>query len=118
MRIYHPYTAWEEYKHGMWKQIVPDDSMVLRAVTFMHDTRAWGKSMMDVSRQWKHSCEQNLSHEEHNRIAWIGQASVCMAIGLPEAVTRKAWWHLTAGQQSEANYAATSAIIDWEKRNA
>lgn len=82
----------------------------------MHDVDAWAAAMVRVTTQWKFSCEQNLSHEEHNRVAWLGQAAVCLAMGLPESVTRRAWWLLTEAQRTEANKAAELAIRQWEQR--
>jgi hypothetical protein len=70
--------------------------------------------MRSVLSQWPISCEQNLSHTTHNRIAWLGQAAVCLATGQPSAVTRSVWWELTKDQQDRANAGAAETIRTWE----
>lgn len=115
-RIFHPYHLWEETRARLWAPSACSDSDLLNAVCFMHDVDAWAAAMVRVTTQWKFSCEQNLSHEEHNRVAWLGQAAVCLAMGLPESVTRRAWWLLTEAQRTEANKAAELAIRQWEQR--
>jgi hypothetical protein len=84
----------------------------------MQNTRTWAKAMLDVTVQWPISCEQNLSHEEHNRIAWIGQAAVCLALGLPASVTKRCWWYLDKTLQDRANLAAERAIASWAERQS
>jgi hypothetical protein len=113
-RVWHHFSLWEEGPAGLWR-VNPDIFNLDAALNLMRDTPRWVSAMSRVTVEWRYSSEQNLSHTEHNRIAWIGQAAVCLAIGQPSVVTRKAWWHLTDMQQDEANAGAKAAIIDLEE---
>lgn len=114
MRIWHPYTVWEEVPAGMWgpaKRDCLDD-----AVTFTGNATLYGAAMMRVTLEWPRSCEHNLTDIGQNRRAWIGHAAACLEIGCPEHVTRKAWGFLTQVQRDEANDQATQAILSWERK--
>jgi hypothetical protein len=117
-RIYHPYTKWEEVAAGMWNKYNSriEESMYYTAKAFTADAKLYGQWMLKVLDAWPFSCEQNLSCGGMNRQAWIGHAAVCLAHGIPEHVTRLAWWTLTTQQQDEANAEADKAILIWESR--
>jgi hypothetical protein len=51
-----------------------------------------------------------------NRIAWLGQAAACYAIGIP-ATYRGGFYLLTSDQQEAANAAALAALNKWLKAN-
>ena len=70
--------------------------------------------MLRVVNEWPLSCEHNLT-ADCNRQAWIGQAACCLALGVPEDITREAWHMLTQSQQDEANRKADEAILVWEE---
>lgn len=112
-RIWHPYTRWEEVPAGLWSSdpVLHNPEI---ALDFMRDLPRWQEAMQRVTREWIHSAEQHLSHAQHNRTAWLGQAAVCLAIGQPGSSTRQAWWALSKDQQEQANAAAHTVIIEWE----
>jgi hypothetical protein len=114
-RVYHPYHLWEEHKFGLWKNRNSDSSMLEKAINFTGNAEIYGSFMMRVIIEWPISCEQNLLMANINRQAWIGHAACCLAIGSPEATTRKAWWYLSKDQQNAANVKADNAINEWEK---
>ena len=116
-RIYHNYELWEEFKFGMWNKLKrnKESEMLHKAIEFTGNANLYGEFMLRVTREWKYSCEQNLSHTNLNRQAWIGHAACCLAIGCPEYITRLAWHNLTEEQQIKANIKADEAIFEWEK---
>ncbi len=112
-RVYHHFSQWEEWPAGLWRTD-PGVFDFGAALALMQNTGEWNAAMRRVTAEWPRSAEQNLSHTEHNRVAWLGQAAVCLAIGQPSAVTRKAWWQLNKTQQDQANTGAQAAITEWE----
>lgn len=116
-RIYHPYTKWEEYHAGMWRDLPheEEEDFLKKAIKFTGNAELYGNWMLKVVEQWKYSCEQNLSDTSINRQAWVGHAACCLAIGCPEHITRRAWHCLSQEQQDEANKKADEAIERWEK---
>ena len=116
-RIYHPYWLWEERKFNMWGKPDKDRSFLLdKAVKFTGNNKLYGKYMRKVAKEWKYSCEHNLSNKEQNRKAWIGHAACALAFNCPEDIVRQAWSYLTDRQQNLANSQAEKAIKYWERR--
>ena len=73
--------------------------------------------MKGVITTWVHSCEHYLTNTAMNRIAWLGQASMCYATGIPSKYC-SGFNLLTDEQQEEANLVALDALNDWLLENA
>lgn len=117
-QIYHPYTAWEDYKNGMYR-IIPKherELMLEKAISFTGNAELYGEWMLRVVEKWPISCEQFLTDPHINQKAWIGHAACCLAIECPEYITRKAWKSLSQKRQDEANEKASLAILEWNKK--
>ena len=115
-RIYHPYWLWEETKYNLWGHVASHDEWLRKAIRFTGDYKLYGKWMRKVIKNWKYSCEHNLSNLESNRKAWLGHAAIALAIRCPEYITREAWGYLSEKQQNFANKEAQKAIDLWEKK--
>ena len=57
-----------------------------------------------------------LTNKSMNRIAWLGQASLCYAKGIP-AKFRGGWNLLTEEQQNKANSIAFKYLNAWLEQN-
>lgn len=114
-RIYHNHERLEEHSFGMWKNIYGDqrERLIAEAIKFTGNADLYGIFMMRVVKEWRYSCEHNLT-KDINRQAWIGHAATCLAIGCPEDITRIAWHQLSKDQQDRANKKADEAIKYWE----
>jgi hypothetical protein len=73
-RIYHPFTVWEEYHAGMWRNVnkTEEEHYLKEAIEFTGDHELYGSWMLNVLESWPKSCEHNLSDTTINRRAWIG----------------------------------------------
>jgi len=89
--------------------------MLSEAIDFTGDAERYGAAMLRVVREWRYSCEHNLSNLSQNRKAWLGHAACALEKGLCEDVVREACGRLTAEQQGAANAKAQQAIEEWEK---
>jgi hypothetical protein len=116
-RIYHPYWLWEETAHNMWGSVRDREEYLQRAIEFTGDHSQYGAAMLEVVRNWKYSCEHNLSNATQNRKAWIGHAACAFRFRCPEDIVRQAWGHLSDEQQRLANKEAEKAIAFWEMNN-
>lgn len=122
-RIYHPYTVWEETKAGLWRRepFGGNEEVAKEAARkIMSRPNIWGIFMEEVVKTWKFSCEQNLSHVPSKwfpfgRVAWLGQAAICLATGQPEWITRQVWFSLDKEIRDAADDKAANAIKGWEK---
>lgn len=117
-RIYHPYWLWEEVEYNMWGKIKDKKAFLEKAIEFTSDHILYGSYMMKAVKQWKYSCEHNLSNITQNRQAWIGHAACALAFQCPEDIIRSAWGYLTEEQQILANEQADIAIKYWEDNYA
>jgi hypothetical protein len=100
----------------MWSKSKNESELLKKAIEFTGDAELYGKWMVEVSYKWKYSCEHHLTDMSINRKAYIGHCAVCLALGIPEYITRLAWHNLSEQQQIDANRKAEIAIKMWEKR--
>jgi len=119
-RIYHPYWKWECFKAGFYTSAPPDgiDADQAREMyrDFLADIARFEKAMMRVLNEWPHSCEQFLSNPNINRIAWLGQASMCIETGI-SCNFRGGFKLLSTDQQRVANKAAEYVLNIWLIQN-
>lgn len=115
-RIFHHYESLEECRAGFWRFPSAEERkpMVFAAAWLLAEPRVFRIAVKRVVVEWPFSCEHNLTAAGANRIAWLGQASCCIALGVPEELTRLAWHSLTPTQQDEANRVAAEALQAWE----
>ena len=98
----------------MWGSVENRNEALQRAIEFTGNADLYGEFMMRVAKEWKFSCEHNLSDLSQNRKAWIGHAACALAMRCPEDIVRQAWAFLTEAQQISANGKASEAIEYWE----
>ena len=115
-RIYHPFWEWEELEHNIVGVIEDEGDFEQRVIEFMSDHKLWGSYMMRVVKEWKNSCEHNLT-ANINRQAWLGASATALALRCPEQITRKMWNLLTDEDRELANKEADKAINYWIKKN-
>ena len=118
-RIFHTYDKWECHKAGFYansKAGLSKDQCEEKYRELLANIPAFEKALNGVITEWKNSCEHYLTNEAMNRIAWLGQASLCYAEGIP-AVFRGGFNLLTDDQQEAANITALKYLNLWLKAN-
>ena len=119
-RIYHTWDKWECYPAGFYETKPPkyynQDQCheVYRAL--LSNVEDFVKSLDRVISEWVNSCEHYLTNEKMNRIAWLGQAALCITHGIPSRF-RGGYNLLDSEQQEEANKAALDALNRWLSAN-
>lgn len=83
---------------------------------FLSDFWRFTHGLDRVLREWPISCEQFLSNENINRIAWLGQASMFISTGIP-AKFRSGFMLLSESGQAQANTIAEHYLRKWLKKN-
>jgi hypothetical protein len=118
-RIYHHWEKWECVKHGFYETCAPNgmssDEAKEAYRDFLIDTPRFIKAMERVIDEWPHSCDQFLSNMSINRIAWMGQASMCIDTKVP-CCFRGGFKLLSAAQQKTANACAALMIDFWVEK--
>jgi hypothetical protein len=117
-RIYHHWEKWECVKAGFYETLPPNGLSADEAReayrAFLADTPRFIAAMHKVLERWPHSCEQFLTNTQINRIAWMGQAAMCIETGVPSSF-RGGFKLLSPSQQREANKNAQLMIELWQK---
>ena len=118
-RIYHHWEIWECVKAGFYESATPDGMTADEAKEayrdFLADIPRFVAAMQRVLAEWPHSCDQFLTNTSINRVAWMGQAAMCIETGVPCAY-RGGFKMLTPHQQRAANSAAEQMIAVWRKQ--
>lgn len=118
-RIFHTYDNWECYKSGLYA--TTKDGMSKQECEeayrdFLSNLPEFEKALKKVTKEWVKSCEHYLTNKAMNRIAWLGQASACYALGIP-ATFRGGFSLLTEEQQNQADEMALKYLNKWLKKN-
>lgn len=115
-KIWHPWNLWECYRAGFYSSALPDgmDAETARQEykKFLSDIPRFKAAMQRVSREWPNSCEHFLTNEQINRIAWLGQSSMCIETGIGSSF-RGGFKLLTLQGQRNANAAAQTFLTEW-----
>lgn len=119
-RIYHTWDKWECYPAGFYETKAPNGISAREAnrmyAEFLKDTPRFEAALERVITEWKNSCEHYLTNEQMNRIAWLGQASMCIATGVPECF-RGGFNMLPPQEQHAANLVALKWLNIWLTRH-
>jgi ParB-like chromosome segregation protein Spo0J len=119
-RIFHTFDKWECNLAGFYESRPPkgmtaeDCKVVYRDL--LSNIPEFELALNRVITEWKHSCEHYLTNSAMNRIAWLGQASLCISKGIPSEF-RGGFGLLTEEQQFAADQAALRALNKWMLAN-
>ena len=112
-RIWHHWEKWECV--GMYTTqiaIDPDEAKQLYA-EFLRDLPRFERAIKRVFVEWPISCEQFMTNNQINRIAWVGQASVFIDTGIPRDC-RGGFYLMTDADQVAADELAERYVNNWE----
>lgn len=115
-RIYHHYEVWECWRNGFWDSASGADKKqkIDKVVSLFSNPTETEVYMNRVIEDWKYSCEQNLSNDNMNKVAWLGQAACCILDKIPSSVTMEAWSLVPDEFKTIANSIAETIIKKWE----
>lgn len=116
-RIHHPWWNWECYPAGFYNTTPPrpdmtDDDCRATYRNLLADEALFARHARAVTQEWRNSSEHYLTNERMNRIAWIGQAALCHAHGIP-ARYRGGYMLLSPDQRHAADLIALDALNAW-----
>jgi hypothetical protein len=114
--VWLPYTEWECYQDGMWKDISPRKEVVKRAKIVLANPGLCVEAMKGAVINYRHSAMHHLSKYHSNRNPWMGQSACCYLVGATEEETRIAWSQMNQVQQIKANEISQNVIKMWERQ--
>lgn len=115
-RILHTWDKWECYPAGFYEVHPPEgmtkDSCELMYRAMLRDPINFENALTRVIFEWPNSCEHYLTNERMNRIAWLGQASLCIMYGIP-SIFCGGFNELSESEQQAANEMALKWLNIW-----
>lgn len=93
------------------------DECKLEYARFLQDIPRFEAALIRVLKEWPISCEHFLSNRNFNRIAWLGQASMCIDTGIP-CTYRAGYQLLTNEERATANMKAKEFLDRWRIQHA
>lgn len=116
-RKWHHWETWECVPAGMYETLPPrgyTSDMALASYTkFLGDLPRFESALKRILSEWPISCEQFLSNPSINRIAWLGQSSMCIETGVPSRF-RAGFSALDEDAQRAANAMADKYLGIWK----
>ena len=119
-RVFHTWDKWECYRAGMYEVHPPSEGMSEDEcrdayAAFLSDDEWFRRGLSRVLEEWPNSTEHYLTNERMNRIAWLGQAAMCIETRVPRAY-RGGFARLTPQQQERADATALEFLNIWIER--
>lgn len=99
------------YETALPEPLTPEWA-VMEYADFLRDIPRFEDALARVITEWPISCEQFLSNDSINRVAWLGQSSMCIATGVPR-VFRGGFNLLDDAEQKLANVTAFEWLNVW-----
>ena len=114
-RIFHTFDKWECHKAGFYASKfigLTADQCEQKYAEFLSNEESFRIGLNGVINEWINSCEHYLTNKAMNRIAWLGQAAMCYATGIPSKYCA-GFNLLSPEQQDKANLIALDALNNW-----
>lgn len=115
-RILHTWDKWECYRAGFYAERPPNgmtqDQGEESYRIFLSNLDSFDKALSSVTNEWNNSCEHYLTNERMNRVAWLGQASMAYAQGIPSCC-RGGYNRLSQDQKYAADQLALRHLNAW-----
>lgn len=118
-RIFHTWDKWECYPAGFYensKEGMTKEQCEEAYRSLLADDQRFENALARVISEWKNSCEHYLTNENMNRIAWLGQASLCIELGIPSCY-RSGYFLLSEEEQKKADLLALKYLNKWLETN-
>lgn len=119
-RVFHEWQDWECYPAGFYSDKPPKDMTAEQCEhayrDFLSNLELFGSEMRKMLKDWKNSSEHYLTNDRMNRIAWIGQASMCYYSGVPSRFCG-GYNLLTDEQKEAADRLALDGLNEWLAAN-
>jgi len=115
-RIFHTYDKWECHKHWLYSTTPPlwynSEKAEQEYYNILSNIDLFDKLLLEITSNWKYSCEHHLTNTAMNRIAWLWQCAVCLHTWVPSKY--RSWWNLLSeDQKEEANIKALEYLNKW-----
>lgn len=115
-RVFHPWDKWEDFRNNFYGGIVfdyPKDNTLKLYADLLIDLDKFESALKIIIKDWKYSCEHNLTNVAMNRIAYLGQAACALVHKVPHSVSMGGYNLLTDDQKQKADAMAKKYLDLW-----
>lgn len=118
-QCYFHYAEWEDYQNGMYSDcsVSEYEKAVKLSMDLLSNNSVFKSSIKKMFEKWVKSTKENLTNNDINKRAWVGQATCCFNHSSNEKATREAWGLLNEKTRDMANNVAEECINEWIKTN-
>lgn len=117
-RIYHPFNLWEDHKYGFYGGLEYDNKNALKlCVALLKDLNMFEHALARIIIEWPYSLEHNLTNDNLNKIAYLGQAACALLHNIPSSVSMGAWSTMSKAEQDAADALAQKYLDLWRKKH-
>ena len=113
-QFYAPYEKWEDYLNGFYNTTIEnylnENELIDKSYNLLCNPKKFDEKCNIVLNRWKISSMVNLTNNEINHKAWLGQAACCYNHNAPNYITRISWSKMTYNEQKIANKIAQNNI--------
>jgi len=119
IRIFHPWDKWEDYKHNFYGGICEygHDRTLETCALLLKDLSKFETALKIIINEWQYSCEHNLTNENMNRIAYLGQAANALINKVPYNISMGSYNLLSLKEQQAADSLAKKYLNLWLERH-
>ena len=114
-RFFHTFDKWECHKAGFYQPTkfgMKQSECENEYLRVLSNLDLFEEALNKVINEWVYSCEHYLTNKSMNRIAWLGQASVCYLTGVPSKFS-SGWFLLSDEEKNKANNLALKYLNIW-----
>lgn len=117
-QVYAPYTEWEDWKNGMFRNVdrVEFERLKQSAFELLSSPAELLEAMRLAVDQWPIAAAVNLTDRSINHRPWLGQSACCIARRCTEDATRAAWALLNSDLQRNANAQADIVYEQYKEK--
>jgi len=119
-RIFHEWQDWECFPAGFYKDKPPQGMTAGECEeayrSFLADIPTFDNALHKLIHRWKNSCEHYLTNGKMNRIAWLGQAAMCLHTQVPSRFCG-GYNLLTDSEKQAADFLALKYLNKWLVNN-
>lgn len=111
-QVKYTYDKWECFRAGLYSLNCEYEGKELAYPEVLGNLDTFAKALRVIVNTWPNSCEHYLTNTSVNRIAWLGQAAVCVSTGVPMKY-RTGWSLLSKEKQDAADAMALFWLNRW-----
>lgn len=119
-RVFHPWDKWEDFQHNFYGGVTSDfekDNTLELYASLLRDLPRFEAALQVITRDWRYSCEHNLTNTALNRVAYLGQAACALTYKVPHSLSMGGYNLLSDEEKAAADAMAQKYLDLWVSKH-